>query len=337
MINLYDWWYDGVTLWGICQGHNRLSDGTYIHTSTVEKFELCEDGLVAYTYSGNCYHCKTEDIRLDILGNIKVCLEVMNIDVSFLDDAEKLVEESKSKKIVEVEKLLEENDMYIEFLGINVKYAYFKKDGVLIPLKCDCHVGTFQDSYLIREPGVVDVRYFDRMFGVDFYHVSDGINNIHFKYVGDLPLSITGIGDGLKFEKDDTEVKTIKPEDCKEGLISPDCVNGKSMINPLDLNIEESEVTKYCWSILSEKTMDEFKTRLENGEKLKVIIKHGNLGCSDVQGAYDLYGYLDLYKIGDNYLIDTPSDESENLLCVDDFEYIHMIVFSFAKDLELLV
>lgn len=94
---------------------------------------------------------------------------------------------------------------------------------------------------MIRKTGVVDVRYFDKPSGVDFYHVSDGIDNIYFKHIGDSPLTISGIGDGLKFEKGDTEIKKIKPENCKEGLFSPDCVNSKSMLfNPSDLEKDES-------------------------------------------------------------------------------------------------
>lgn len=230
MVNLSNWRYDGVMMWGMCQGHDRLADGTYIHTSQVVKFELCDEGLNAYTYSGTHYRCKTEEIMLDALENTKECLEREKVDTSFLNNAVELVKEAEKVKVAEVEKLLEENDLYIEFLGINVKYAYFKKDGVLIPLRCVCHSGMFQDSYLIREPGIVDVRYFDHIFSIEFYHVSDGINNIHFKYVGELPLSISGIGDGLEFTSKDTEVKSIKPENCKEGLVSPDCVNGKSVL-----------------------------------------------------------------------------------------------------------
>ena len=101
---------------------------------------------------------------------------------------------------------------------------------MLIPLEPFCHVGTFQDSYLIRKAGIVDVRYFDKVAGVDFYHVSDGINNIYFRHVGDSQFCVTGIGDGFTIKKGDTEVKIVKPENCKEGLFSPDCVNGKSML-----------------------------------------------------------------------------------------------------------
>lgn len=85
MVNLSRWYYNGISLWGMCQGHPKFSDGTYIYTSQVTKIEVCDDGLDFYTDSNIHYHCKTEDIMLDALENIKAYLEYDKIDTSFLD------------------------------------------------------------------------------------------------------------------------------------------------------------------------------------------------------------------------------------------------------------
>lgn len=240
MVNLSNWRYDGVSLWGVCEGHPKFTDGTYVHTSPVKKFELNEEGLDAYTYSGTHFHCKTEEISLVTLENTKECLAVEKLDISFLDGAEEKVKNLNKEKTEEVDKLIKDNELYLEFTGTNMRYGFFKKNGVAIPLKCGCHVGTFQDSYLIREPGVVDVRYFDRWDGIDFYHISDGIENIYFKVSSEMPFNISGIGDeAIRFEANSTEIKKVKPVNCKEGLISPDCVNGKSMISSLITESEE--------------------------------------------------------------------------------------------------
>lgn len=66
------------------------------------------------------------------------------------------------------------------------------------------------------------------------------------------------------------------------------------------------------------------KVALDNGNKLKIKVKQGNLGCSDVQDACNDDGYVILYKKCDNYMIDTVDDE--NILCVDDFSYIEELV-----------
>ena len=62
------------------------------------------------------------------------------------------------------------------------------------------------------------------------------------------------------------------------------------------------------------------------GKTYKVGIKSGRLGCSDAQDAFVKYGYLLLYKSGDNYKIDTP--DGENIICVDNLSYIEEISYT---------
>lgn len=61
------------------------------------------------------------------------------------------------------------------------------------------------------------------------------------------------------------------------------------------------------------------------GKTYKVGIKSGRLGCSDAQDAFEEYGYLLLYKSGNNYKIDTP--DGENIICVDNLSYIEEISY----------
>ena len=64
--------------------------------------------------------------------------------------------------------------------------------------------------------------------------------------------------------------------------------------------------------------------KIDEGKEYKVTIRHGQLGCSDAQDACDEYGFLVLYKKGDNYKIDTP--EGDNIIMVDDINYIEYII-----------
>lgn len=66
------------------------------------------------------------------------------------------------------------------------------------------------------------------------------------------------------------------------------------------------------------------------GEKVKVKLKSGNLGCSDVQDAVNDGTELVLFQKDNNYYINTLEDD-DNLLCVDMFFYIKMIVDSFKR------
>ena len=74
--------------------------------------------------------------------------------------------------------------------------------------------------------------------------------------------------------------------------------------------------------------LDKMKEFLNLGKVLKVIIKDGRLGCSDAQDACEQYGYLLLQKRGDNFFIDTPDEDKENIMCVDSMDYISLIVDS---------
>lgn len=64
---------------------------------------------------------------------------------------------------------------------------------------------------------------------------------------------------------------------------------------------------------------------LEEGVHYKVGIRRGSYGCSDAQDAFEEYGYLILYREGNNYYIDTP--DGDNVVAVDDADYVDMITY----------
>lgn len=126
---------------------------------------------------------------------------------------------------------------------LTVQYAFFKKDGVLIPLECQCHVGMFQDSYLIRQYGLVDVRYFDYPSGISFYHFSDGLKAIQMRRIGTESFSVDGLANELEIKPNDDSIRIIPASEfANEGLFSPDCVTGKSAFSDfLDRMAEDGE------------------------------------------------------------------------------------------------
>ena len=65
---------------------------------------------------------------------------------------------------------------------------------------------------------------------------------------------------------------------------------------------------------------------LSEGKRLRVIIRSGQLGCAYAQDTCDEFGYLLLYRHGEQYRIDDP--EGENIICVEDFNYIASIIGS---------
>lgn len=125
-----------------------------------------------------------------------------------------------------------EDCIYIELSNINIgdKLAY-NIGGYTGIIKPSVHVGMFQDSVLYMQyqqdektPGL-DFRYFPKGFSdvVETYSWSDNILNVVIK--NDTTRTISFNGDGIESE----ETRKFNMEKHKQGLISPDCYNGKSM------------------------------------------------------------------------------------------------------------
>ena len=67
-------------------------------------------------------------------------------------------------------------------------------------------------------------------------------------------------------------------------------------------------------------------SKLKAGFTAKVTIKDSeDLGCSDVQDLCERQGYVDIYMKGKTFYIN-DEEKDENILCVDDANYIDMIV-----------
>ena len=67
-------------------------------------------------------------------------------------------------------------------------------------------------------------------------------------------------------------------------------------------------------------------SKLKAGFTARVTIKNSeDLGCSDVQDLFERQGYVDIYMKGKNFYIN-DEEKDENILCVDDKNYIDMIV-----------
>ena len=231
MVLLYNWHLHDDMLWGISLGHKRLPDGLFIHTSCIVEVKLLDGILNVYTHSGTHYYCKLEDINLSEVEETKDELRKLDMDISFLDNVEAFVKAANEKYELELTEELEDNDFFMELIGYTTRKAYFKKDGKLIYLPVLYHCGMSQDSYLFREFDVVDVRYWDYVNAIRFYHVSDGVERICIKCHTTKTFSVSGVGKKVIIEPGDIKMKFIKAENCYEGLISPDCVNGKSALH----------------------------------------------------------------------------------------------------------
>lgn len=229
-----DSWGDCLVAHGICLGHPKLADGTYINTSVVVKAELDEGAykLRFLTKTGNHYEAELGyiDIFPENLEKTRGSFGKMNIPKECLDGVEVLVRERKEKELKEADALTEEGDLLLKVSGNSVISAYFKQEGGKIhPLAAQCHVGMFQDSILLRKCGIVDYRYFPYPFGMETYHMSSTIKRLAVWNIG----TCTAVLDKRGYPPGKVEKVEITKDYYQEGLFSPDMVDGKSLMAEL--------------------------------------------------------------------------------------------------------
>lgn len=236
-VKLEKWYLDfygsDVLAWGYCFGHPRLADGTFIHTSIVMKAESEEVSKVLRlrTMSGNLYELELGyiDIQPEVIGKTEECLERLNIPREYLSGAIVSVKEKKRKELAWADRLTEDGDLFLQVAGNNVVKAFFKHEGRAHPLMVDCHVGMVQDSMLVHKSGMVDFRYFPEPLGMKTYHMSDTIKRLVVENIGSCRERL----DGKVYLPGTVEKVTVTKDYYREGLLSPDMVNGKSLMDGL--------------------------------------------------------------------------------------------------------
>ena len=240
MIQLTDWYFSKHNLkgtnkkcyiaHGFVSGHPEIEDGTHIDTSIIEQIKLdkINNRLLMYTHSKNEYELLFADIYLEEFKKIQGYLHKFDIPALSLSECKKLQEKSKIEKIAKADSILKNNELYLKMVGVFVRKAFFKNnEGKVREIPVKPHIGMFQDSYLITdwEKHEVDFRYFDDIRSIRPYHWSDGLEAIQIENAGSTDL--------LFFSDDNLlckagEITLIESTQFgREGLFSPDVVNGK--------------------------------------------------------------------------------------------------------------
>lgn len=247
MPTLWNWYLEedegGILAHGIVSGHTKLPDGLHIHTSRLEKVWVEGERLVLNTVSGSEYVLEPEGISPRFGGETAVGLAHFGVGAEFTERCLRLRAERDEGEEAELLRTLAPGELLIEIVGINALRAWFRADGDnVVGLKPDVHLGMFQDSILLwdREGGSVDFRYFPKGDRMEPYHVSDGLKIIKIRNLG---------GTDVRFGHSDSEVicpageTTAIPaaDHDREGLFSPDVVNGKGLYRSLSKEEEKKD------------------------------------------------------------------------------------------------
>lgn len=218
---------------GDCYGHPRFCDGEMIYTSRVMEVKVDPVGKMVHvrTYSGSHYEMCFCDIREAAANEISDAMYHLgaNLDINECLELKRQAAHMLTQRLAGV---LRAGELYVRMAGGNdAKEAYFKTEkGTVVEIPVWVHVGTFEDSVLVEKAGLCDWRYFPKQISIEPYHWSDGLEAVYLENMGD-DFIFKGTNRNIPCKHG--EVTVIKKDEYKgEGLLSPDSVNGKSLLKP---------------------------------------------------------------------------------------------------------
>ena len=198
MAKLYDWYLtkeeygdkEYVIAHGVVTGHVKLQDSDFIHTSAVQKVTVSDTGSVIILTMNTEFHCKMQGAKYDAFTDTTL---IPGFDIL-----------KEKYPYIERDVYETDQDSILLVLGNNKQYYFGQmvrnKGGNYSLLKKACvHVGTFQDSVLIRNFSDssfdnVNLCYFpykDRC--LEFYTWNEEIK-VYIENCGDNELSVKVMG-----------------------------------------------------------------------------------------------------------------------------------------------
>lgn len=239
MPSLYNWYLErrhgAARANGRVFGHPgfKLPDGVFATTSPVQDAAVIDGTLLLLTLSGTEYLLRPEEIDPDRTDTTAENLAFFGVGAGFVEDCLRARREEDARLMEEEGRLLEPGELLLTVCWTSTIRALFRAaDGTLVSVKPRVHQGMMQRSVLITdwEGGRVDFRYFPTGHGnrIEPYHISDGLRVIKLHVFG---------GPDVFFGQGGHEVRCLlgeitaipAAEHDREGLVSPDAVNGKGL------------------------------------------------------------------------------------------------------------
>lgn len=209
----------------------RFPEGYFIRTSRIEDYEMTDTALIVTTHSGSHYEMNFSELNHTQDSSTREALKVLKISDDFLNKVYMKVKPKDNTFFKDLNKELINGDLFLELRDNCFGRVCFKYNNKLYNLHCYCHVGTFADSYLYRISGVVDFRHYEFGFNsVTTYRISDTVKRLVVKNTHTFPIQI----DGVDYPAGQTTVSCVTEQNHQEGLFSPDCANGKSILSNFD-------------------------------------------------------------------------------------------------------
>lgn len=177
------------------------------------------------------YYLKLSDMNTEdyVIDDTETALKSFGFDASIISEAKILIEKSDAKWLKTADRVIGNNELLLVMSGTSTMKAYFKSNNKVEMCNVDVHLGMFQDSVLVSLLGKVDFRYFPKI-PCEVYHWSDGLSDVKIKNAGSEDIAFGRLQKRLYIKKG--EIRSLDRNlFAMEGLFSPDCVNGKSILS----------------------------------------------------------------------------------------------------------
>lgn len=189
---LYYWYMEDVNcagidftiMHGIVSGHHRLMDSTFINTSLINSYTVnYDDSELVVQTENTVYHCPLAYCNFDQQDLVK----------NQIPDYEKIKRKYKGRAEKE-QPTADEGEVLLVISNHDGYYfnsLYYKPKGAYTKVKyfAGPHIGTFQDSFLIRSgEGDIDLRYFPHSQNIEFYTQDTDNMPFYIENIGDITL-----------------------------------------------------------------------------------------------------------------------------------------------------
>ena len=246
MPKLYEWHISNLgeytVLNGVVTGHISIMDGTFIHTSPIEKIEVCEDIIKVQTMN-TLYEC----IKAEM--NVALCKDFINRKFPIIDgyaDFRAFVNNAKYLEETEVTPVVA-TDSVLMIIGNNRRFYY---GGIWVNIN-DCtkkltdvspHIGMFQDSILCFMHDFfgydIDIRYFPYQFcNLEFYSTETSDLPLYIENCGNEPIRVDYKGSVFEIQPSERKLITEGNADRDKELTNRSDMYPAGEITSADLKI----------------------------------------------------------------------------------------------------
>lgn len=171
---------------GIVSGHQKLMEGTDVHTSPIFHVARAANNLQMETASGSVYHLQMKEWSPRTGKAESLDAGLLGLPADFWAQCAQVREAASETERADLQPFMKPGTLFMRTVGTHILSACWAgMDSRIWDAAVSIHLGMFQDSYLITgsHEGFsacdnVDFRLFPMRNRLEPYHISQGIKSL---------------------------------------------------------------------------------------------------------------------------------------------------------------